>query len=146
MIAFGVNLANGFVIILPNLEMGSPPDLICLPSETRFMQSRDNKVPSNVSVKASSMRKFLDSILIMVELSLSVSSAAVTAATGPEVKVMTAACGRYAKTNMKVVTPRLKVRVGVSFETRGFHNALCEMKYKTPYKKSAKHFTCPQLN
>lgn len=79
---------------------------------------------------------------MMVELSLSVSSAAVTAATGPEVKVIIAACGRYAKTNMKVVTPRLRVRVGVNFEARGFHNSLCERKYRIPWIASARYFAC----
>jgi hypothetical protein len=130
--AFGVNLANGFFITLPNLAIGSSPDLICLPSETRFVQPRDNRVPSNVSVRASSMTKFLDNILMIVELSLRVSNAAVTAATGPEVKDMTAAWGRYANTNKNVVTPRLRARVGVIFEMRGFHNALCDMKYRMP--------------
>ena len=124
MIAFGVNLLNGFFINLPNLVMESPADVICLPSETRFVQSCDSRVASKVSIRAYSMKKVLDNILMIVELSLSVSSAAVTAATGPEVKVIIAACGRYAKTNMKVVTPRLRVRVGVNFEARGFHNSL----------------------
>jgi hypothetical protein len=78
------------------------------------------------------MTKFLDNILMIVELSLRVSNAAVTAATGPEVKDMTAAWGRYANTNKNVVTPRLRARVGVIFEMRGFHNALCDMKYRMP--------------
>ena len=138
MIASGANLANGFFINLPSLAMGSPPDFICLPSDTRFVQSRESRVPSNVSISASSIRKVLESRLMMVELSLRVRNAAVTAATGPEVKAITAACGRYATTNMKIVTPRLRVRVGVSFETRGFHSALCEMKYRTPYEGSAR--------
>jgi hypothetical protein len=132
MIAFGVNLLNGFLTNLPSLATESPADVTCLPSETRFVQSRDSRVASKVSIRAYSIRKVLDNILMIVELSLSVSSAAVTAATGPEVKVIIAACGRYAKTNMKVVTPKLRVRVGVNFEARGFHNSLCEMKYRIP--------------
>ena len=91
--AFGVNLANGFFIILASLAIASPSDFICLPSDTRFVQSCDNRVPSNVSIRASSTRKVLANKLMMVELSLSVRNAAVTAATGPEVKAMTAACG-----------------------------------------------------
>jgi hypothetical protein len=38
---------------------------------------------------------------------------------------------------MKVVTPRLRVRVGVNFEARGFHNSLCERKYRIPWIASA---------
>ena len=108
MIAFGVNLLNGFLTNLPSLATESPADVTCLPSETRFVQSRDSRVASKVSIRAYSIRKVLDNILMIVELSLSVSSAAVTAATGPEVKAIIAACGRYAKTNMKVVTPKLR--------------------------------------
>ena len=72
-----------------------------------------------------------------MELSLIVSIAApsyLSAARGPEMKAMTAACGRYANANanMKVVTPTLMVRVYVSFEMRGVHNSRRKMKYKTP--------------
>jgi hypothetical protein len=56
MIAFGENLLNGFFINLPNLATGSPPDVICLPSETRFVQSRDSRVASKVSTRAYSIR------------------------------------------------------------------------------------------
>jgi hypothetical protein len=56
MIAFGVNLLNGFFINLPSLAIESPDDVICLPSETRFVQSRDSRVASKVSIRAYSMR------------------------------------------------------------------------------------------
>ena len=131
--ALGLNLAKGSVMKLHNLAAGSFLKLGSWPSETRFVQPRANKVPSNVSTKASSMRKFLDNRLTIEELSLIVSSAALIAASGPETKAMAAACGRYAKVNMKVVTPTLMVRVCVSFETRGFHNSRWKMKYKIPY-------------
>ena len=74
--------------------MGSPPALICRPSETKLVHSRDSSVPSNVSTSESSRRKVRERMLINVELSLNVRRAAVRAATGPEVKAMTAACGR----------------------------------------------------
>ena len=128
MMAFGVNFANGFFNSFPSRAIGSPPALICLPSETRFVHSFESRVPSKVSIRASSMRNVFEMRLIIVELSLSVRSAAEKAATGPEVKAMMAACGRYATTNMKVVTPKLKVIVGASFETSGRHNALWETK------------------
>lgn len=52
--------------------------------------------------------------MVRVLDSLSTSNAAVTVATGPEVKNIIAACGRYVKKNMKEVTPAPRVRVGVS--------------------------------
>jgi hypothetical protein len=36
-------------------------------------------------------------------------------------KTSTASCGRYAKTNMKAITPTEKVIVGANLERRGFH-------------------------
>ena len=126
--AFGVNFAKGFFSIFPSRAIGSPPALICLPSESRFVHSFESSVPSNVSMRASSMRNVLERRLMRVELSLSVRSAAEKAAIGPEVKVMTAACGRYATKNMKVVTPKLNVMVGTSFDESGLHSALWERK------------------
>ena len=71
-------------------------------------------------------------MLIRVELSLSVSRAAEKAASGPEVKAMTAACGRYATVNMSTVTPMLSVRVDGSRLRSGFHSARCVAKYTMP--------------
>lgn len=64
----------------------------------------------------------------MTELSLSVKSAAETAAMGPDVNAMMAACGRYATANIKVVTPIEVVRTDPSFEYSGLHRSLCDMK------------------
>jgi len=57
----------------------------------------------------------------MVELSESVRRIVVKAARGPLTKTSTASCGRYAKTNMKAITPTDKVIVGANLERRGFH-------------------------
>jgi len=89
--ALGENLANGDLASLPSREIESPPDLICLPPDTRFVHSLDSSVPSKVSTSASAMKNVLDSKLTRVELSLKVSKAADTAAIGPDVKAMSAA-------------------------------------------------------
>ena len=91
MMALGANLANGFLINFPSRAMLSPPALICRPSDTKLVHSRETNVPSKVSISASSIKKDLDSRLIMVELSLRVSSAALMAAIGPDVNAMIAA-------------------------------------------------------
>ena len=77
---------------------------------------------------ASSMRNVRERRLIKVELSLRVKRAAEIAATGPDVKAMTAACGTYATRNMNVVTPMLRVMVGASLEINGRQRSLCETK------------------
>lgn len=94
MMALGVNLENGFLISFPSRAMLSPPAWICLPSSTKLAQSSDNSVPSNVSIKASSMKSVRAIRFVIVELSLSVRIAADIAATGPEVTAMIAAWGR----------------------------------------------------
>lgn len=66
--------------------MGSDPDLIWRPSATTPVSFRAIIVPSNVSTKASAMRKFFDRIVMIVELSLSVRSMVVKAANGPLTK------------------------------------------------------------
>lgn len=91
MIAVGVNFANGFLISFPSRAIGSPPALICLPSETRFVHSFESSVPSKVSIRASSIRKVRERRLMIVELSLRVRSAAEKAAMGPDVNAITAA-------------------------------------------------------
>ncbi len=91
MMAEGVNLAKGRVMSLPNLAIGSLPALTCLPSDTRSVHSHETSVPSNVSTRASCMRKVLEMRLMMVELSLRVSKAADIAARGPLVKAIMAA-------------------------------------------------------
>ena len=128
MIAFGVNFANGFLNSFPSRAMGSPPAWICLSLDTRFVHSFERRVPSKVSIRASSMRKVRERRLMIVELSLSVRSAAENAAIGPDVNAIIAAWGRYATKNMRVVTPRLKVIVGASLDISGRHSALCVMK------------------
>ena len=80
----------------------------------------ETSTPSNVSVRASSIRKVLLRIVKRVEDSDKTSKAPLTAAKGPDVKAMTATWGRYVKRNMKVVTPRPKVIVGASLVVRGF--------------------------
>lgn len=75
-------------------------------------------------MRASCMRKVLEMRLMSVELSLRVNKTAVIAATGPLVKAIMAAWGRYAKTNMKVVTPTLSVNVEASLEVKGRHKLL----------------------
>lgn len=132
MIALGVNLANGFLINFPSFAIESDPPFICLPSDTKFVQSFESRVPSKVSTRASSRKKVRDNRLTSVELSLRVSNAADTAATGPEVNAITAICGRYANANMKVVTPIDVVKRPASFEVRGRHRSRWERKYKTP--------------
>lgn len=67
-------------------------------------------------------------MLISVELSLRVSSAAENAATGPEVNAITAAWGTYATVNIASVTPRLSDIVAGSLLLSGRHNALCDAK------------------
>jgi hypothetical protein len=124
MIADGVNLASGLAISFPSRAIGSPPDLTCLPSDTRSVHSRETRVPSKVSTRASWMRNVLEMRLMMVELSLRVSKAAEIAARGPLVKAMIAAWGKYAKTNMKVVTPTLSVNVETSLDVSGRHRLL----------------------
>ena len=74
--ALSLNLVKGSVTKLPNLVVWSFLMLICMSLEMRLVQPRANKVLLNVSTSASSMRKFLDRRLIIVELSLIVSIAA----------------------------------------------------------------------
>jgi hypothetical protein len=62
--------------------------------------------------------------LMIVELSERVRRIVVAAASGPLTSARTAACGRYAKTNMNAITPVESVKVGASFERRGFHKEL----------------------
>lgn len=92
--AFGVNLTKGFFSSFPNLAIGSPPALICLPSDTKSVVFFDSRAPSKVSVRASSMRKVLLRMVIRVELSLRTSKAPLMAARGPLVKAIMAAWGR----------------------------------------------------
>ena len=79
--------------------------------------------PSNVSVRASWIKKVREITLIRVELSESVRRIVVKAASGPSTKTMKASCGRYVKKNMLVITTAESPIVGMSFERRGFHNA-----------------------
>ncbi len=90
---------------------------------TRTSRGKDTRglTASKVSIKASSIKKALLSMLKMVELSLMTSSTVDTIASGPLNSVRTAACGRYVKTNMKVVTPIPRVTVGASSLSKGFH-------------------------
>lgn len=125
-------MASGDLTSLPSFAIGSPPALSCRPSDTRSVVFLDNSTPSKVSTRASSIKKFLLRIVNRVELSLSTSKAAVIAASGPLVKAMTAAWGRYVKTNMKVVIPRPKVIVGASLLVRGLHSDLWDRKYAIP--------------
>ena len=81
------------------------------------------KTPSNVSTKASWIRKVLERSVMSVELSLNVRRIVVKAARGPLTKTSTASCGRYANMNMKAITPTDKVIVGASLESNGFHKA-----------------------
>jgi hypothetical protein len=121
--AFGVNFSKGDFISLPNFAMGSLkfPDLSWRPSERIAVCLLTTKTPSNVSTKASWIRKVLESSVISVELSLRVRRIVVKAARGPLTKTSTASCGRYVKMNMKAMTPTDRVIVGANFERRGFH-------------------------
>ncbi len=92
--ALGVHFAKGFLTNFPSRAILSPPALTCLPSSTKLVQSFDSSVPSNVSTSASSIKNVLNIKFVIVELSLSVSSADDIAATGPDVNAMTAAWGR----------------------------------------------------
>ena len=74
------------------------------------------------------MRKDLLRTAVKVELSLNTSKAALIAASGPDVKAIIAICGRYVKTNMKVVIPMPIVNVCGSFEMSGFHRSRWERK------------------
>lgn len=65
---------------------------------------------------------------VIVELSLRVNKIVEIAAKGPLTSASTAACGRYAKMNMKVVTPMPVVSIGASFATSGFHRLRWERK------------------
>ena len=85
MIALGVDLANGFFTSFPRRAILSPPVLICRPSLTRLVHSLLKRVPSNVSVSASSMKNVLDKRFTSVELSLRVSKAAEMAAKASDV-------------------------------------------------------------
>ena len=134
-IAVGVNFMKGFLTSLPSFAIGSLPDLICLPSDTKSVVFLDRSTPSNVSVSASSTRNVLLRSVKRVELSLRTSKAALTAAKGPLVKAMTAIWGRYVKTNMKVVIPTPSVMVGASLLVRGFHSDRWEIKYAIPCTK-----------
>lgn len=123
MMAFGVNLAKGVLTILPSLAMVSPPLLICRPPLTKFVQSCFTRVPSNVSTRASSRKNDRDMMLLIVELSLSVSKAADIAAAGPDVNAMMAICGTNATANMKVVTPIEVVSTFASLDVKGRHRS-----------------------
>jgi len=59
MMALGANFANGLVTSFPNLATGSLPDFTWRSFETNVVWLRLSKVESNVSISASSMRKFL---------------------------------------------------------------------------------------
>ncbi|KAI7456572.1 hypothetical protein KC368_g41 [Hortaea werneckii] len=69
MIALGVNLAKGLPIRLPSLAIA---------------------VPSNVSIRLSSIKRAFESTVVNVLLSLRTSRAVLKAARGPEVKKRTA--------------------------------------------------------
>lgn len=92
------------------------------PSPILAMSSK--LTPSKVSTKAPSIRKLRERMLMRVELSLSVKRTVVMAESGPFTTASAAACGRYVKTNMKVMTPTERVMVGTIFFIRGFHNSL----------------------
>ena len=132
MIAEGVNFAKGRLANFPSFAMGSFPDLIWRPPETRLVVFFETSVPSNVSVSASSMRKVLLRMVMRVELSLRTRRAALTAAKGPDVKAIIAACGRYVKTNIEAVMPTPRVSVGISLLVNGRHSDRCDRKYAMP--------------
>lgn len=88
--AVGLNLEKGFLSVLPSLEMGSLPDLISRPPRTKFVAFLEMRVPSKVSRIACCRMKFLDIMLIMVELSLRTRNTVETTAKGPLVKTRTA--------------------------------------------------------
>ena len=69
---------------------------------------------------------------VMVELSDRVRTAAETAATGPDVNAMTAACGRYRAAKQASVTTTPVLIVGANLDKSGFHRSLCETKWMTP--------------
>jgi hypothetical protein len=123
--AFGVNFSKGDFMSLPNFAIGSLklPDFSWRPSARTAVCLLATRTPSNVSSKASCIRNVLERRVIKVELSLSVRRMVVKAARGPLTKTSTASCGRYAKINMKAITPTDKVIVGASFESKGFHKA-----------------------
>jgi len=62
-------------------------------------------------------------MLLIVELSLSVSKAADIAAAGPDVNAIMAICGTNATANMKVVTPIEVVSTFASLDVNGRHRS-----------------------
>lgn len=102
------------------LQAAGNQGLLCV--NTRLVpNAQDFLTPSNVSINASS--KNIDRLIRfeMVELSLKTSSIVDKAARGPLKIASTAACGRYVKRNMKVVTLMPVAMVGASFDRKGFH-------------------------
>jgi hypothetical protein len=87
-IPFGVNFSYGDLASRPSFEMGSPPDLICRPSATTLLSFSAISVPSNVSIKASGIKKDLESEVMIVELSLRMRRMVVKGANGPLMKNM----------------------------------------------------------
>lgn len=123
-IAVGVNFSNGLLTSFPSLAMGSLkfPAFSCRPSERTAVCFLATRTPSNVSTKASWIKKVLLSNVIIVELSDRVKRIVVNAAKGPLTKTRTASCGRYVKMNINAMTPTDRDIVGRSFERRGFHS------------------------
>lgn len=66
-------------------------------------------------------------MLEMVLLSLNTSRIVVSAASGPLTSVSTAACGRYVKKNMNVVTPTPVLMMAARCDVSGFQRLRCEM-------------------
>jgi hypothetical protein len=71
------------------LLIESVPDLSWRPSETTPVSFLDTKTPSKVSTKASAIKKFFESTVMRVELSLRINSTVVNAARGPFTKKST---------------------------------------------------------
>ena len=135
--ARGCILAKGRVNIFPSLAIASRPpdrDLISRPWATRGSWSRATRVPSKVSIRASSTRNDRDKTLVMAELSLSTKMAAEIAASGPLVKAMIAICGTYVKKNIALVTPTPRVIVRPARAIKGRHRSLWVAKKKIPWQ------------
>jgi hypothetical protein len=78
------------------------------------------------------MKKVRASRFVIVELSLSTSMIVEKIASGPLKMVKIAACGRYAKMNMAVVTEMPVVMVGMSLDISGRHKSLWVRKKYMP--------------
>ena len=94
--AAGVNFSNGLLTNFPNLAIGSLkfPLLTSRPSASMPVWCLATRTPSNVSTRASWMRKVRERMLIRVEDSERTRRMVVNAASGPFTNTRTASCGR----------------------------------------------------